>query len=451
MGKIHICDICGHTTEISSHLTQHLAGKHNIGVIWEHCTVKDCDKKFKSKQTLKNHLANIHDIGVVWKECYLCPSKFKQKGDLTRHLRGVHSIGVKFFKCSFKECSYTATEKYNLDNHLKKKHRLGEKKYKCDQDECDFETYYADSLKTHKATEHYIDIEFFYCPECCDFFKRKHHLQQHLASIHKIGVKKFICDICGHEFGRKDHLGNHMKEVHSINCTFYYCDQLGCPYKTKRKYHVERHLGLIHDIGERKCDFCFSNCYYQINHKDKAGTHKVCSKCYNTLTGKNTRVEHIWSDYLDKTIGKEYLLSSDKSLKSVGGCSLKRPDKLYTSPTVIELDECDENQHLYNNGSYECEDKRISEIYDEEGISGKKMIIIRWNPDNYTPPDGYEKKKRIERLELHAKLKMYLRENPPTDLITIYYMFYNMDNPRISKSYPVKMIYDEIDVVELCT
>ena len=36
--------------------------------------------------------------------------------------------------------------------------------------------------------------------------------------------------------------------------------------------------------------------------------------------------------------------------------------------------------------------KRISYIYDEEGICGKKMVVIRWNPHKYKIPKGPFKK-----------------------------------------------------------
>ncbi len=114
---------------------------------------------------------------------------------------------------------------------------------------------------------------------------------------------------------------------------------------------------------------------------------------------------------------------------------------------MVELDECDEHQHKYNNGNYACDEKRISDIYDEEGICGKKMIVIRWNPDNYEVPDGYKKKNRDERLKLMVRLKRYLRENPPESKIHIFYMFYDDDSIRLSQKINHTLIYDENDFI----
>ena len=176
------------------------------------------------------------------------------------------------------------------------------------------------------------------------------------------------------------------------------------------------------------------------------GLHKICRNCYKKVTGKNSRIEHIWSNYIDKELGTKFLSSNDRSLKSNGGCSSYRPDKLYIGVERVELDECDEHQHKRKNGNYSCDEKRISDIYDEQGIRGKNLVVIRWNPDTYKIPSGYTKKNRQERLKLFVKLKKKLRTIKQTDKIHIYYMFYDMDNSRISKRIPYTLIYNETDI-----
>ena len=42
-----------------------------------------------------------------------------------------------------------------------------------------------------------------------------------------------------------------------------------------------------------------------------------------------------------------------------------------------------------------------------------------------------------------------LRQHPPSDLITVYYLFYDADNPRICRKYPVRMINSMADVEAL--
>jgi hypothetical protein len=90
---------------------------------------------------------------------------------------------------------------------------------------------------------------------------------------------------------------------------------------------------------------------------------------------------------------------------------------------MVEDDECDEHQH--NDSSYSCEEKRISEMYDDPSISGKKLVVICWNPHAYKPPKDYVKLDLEARLHLMVELKRYLRKNPPVGLITVYYVCFD--------------------------
>jgi hypothetical protein len=144
------------------------------------------------------------------------------------------------------------------------------------------------------------------------------------------------------------------------------------------------------------------------------------------------------SDYLDKVKElKNFLLGSDNNMKSLGGCSLYRPDKIYSSLKLVIQIECDEQQHKYTNGSYSCEDKRMSDINAELG--GVTHAIIRWNPDNYTPSKG-KKKKRDERLEQLKDMVISIIKNPPETPIHVYYMFYDKDNQNITRELPYSFI-----------
>jgi len=132
--------------------------------------------------------------------------------------------------------------------------------------------------------------------------------------------------------------------------------------------------------------------------------------------------------------------SDDTSLLQLGGCQRYRPDRIYIGINTVEIDECGEHQHKYNTGNYSCDEKRISDIYDEKGICGKQLIVTRFNPDNYTPTDSTGKKSLTERLKALVNLKKHLRTHPPDDKIHIYYLFYDRDNPRISQNIPHTLI-----------
>jgi len=273
----------------------------------------------------------------------------------------------------------------------------------------------------------------------------KGNLKRHKADVHNIGVTWHYCDEEGCEYKSKQncHLTKHKQEVHNIGATWHHCNEEGCEYKSTRNGNLTKHKKQVHDIGDNICGFCWEKRNSQNFYEDKQGEHLICRECYEKKTGKKSRDEKIWSDYIDKNLGTQYLTSSDKSLKSQGGCQLYRPDKLYIGIDTVEVDELDEHQHKYNNGNYTCDEKRISDIYEEDGIVGKKMIVCRMNPDKYTVPTT--QKTMNERLSIFVKFKKYIRTNPPKEHIHIYYFFYDKNNPRISQRYPHTLFFDDED------
>jgi hypothetical protein len=98
--------------------------------------------------------------------------------------------------------------------------------------------------------------------------------------------------------------------------------------------------------------------------------------------------------------------------------------------------ECDENQHT--SVSYMCDEKRISDCYDE--FDGKQLIVIRWNPDKYIPDEG-TKLNFGKRLTLLKEQILKVIKSPPDNKIFIYYMFYDDDNPLLSKNLPYLIIH----------
>jgi uncharacterized Zn-finger protein len=412
------CDLCDSDFKLNGHLKRHKQAIHSINKIFYYCDI--CGKKFTEKYTVTKHKRNTHNIGLIIYTCEVCGNTFKSKDNLKSHKRNIHSIDLILFEC-------------NICN----------KQFKCNS-----------HLSRHKSTVHNPTNKFFDCliDGCNKKFKYKNTLQTHLTNEHESNICIFKCNECSASFKNNGHLIRHISTIHTIETyiKWFICDESECNARFKSNSHLKRHKENIHDIGAHQCDFCTNNRNSHILYKDTTGSHHICRKCYNKATGKHTRVESIWSDYLDKHIGTEYLLCSDTNLKAMGGCQLYRPDKLYNGIDLVELDECDEHQHSYGNGSYECDEKRILDIYEEDGIVGKNMVVIRWNPDHYRAPEGYTKKLRQERLELHVKLKQYLRENIPSSKIHVFYMFYDEDNPNICQNIEKTMIYDEEDFLD-CT
>ena len=347
-------------------------------------------------------------------------------------------------KCEISGCKYKAKYPSFLKRHKAYIHNIGVTYHYCDVSGCKYKSKQKGTLKRHKANVHDIDVTYHHCDVsgCKYKFKQKGDLKRHKADIHNIGVTYHYCDVsgCQHKTKRKNDLKKHKADAHDIDVTWYPCDL--CEYRSKENGHLKHHKAFVHDIGKHKCGFCYNNRNSKILYEDKHGNiTNICRKCYKSTTKKNSRIEKTWSDYIDKQFGIELLSSSDKSLKSNGGCSLYRPDKLYIGPKIVIVGECDEHQHKWNNGSYTCDEKRISDIYEEQGIIGKKLIVIRWNPDNYKVPENYTKKNRKERLKIYIDLQKHLLENPPKEKIHIYYLFYDEDNPRLSQRIPHTLIY----------
>ena len=310
----------------------------------------------------------------------------------------------------------------------------------------------AGHLKRHKANVHNIGVTWHTCDqEKCEYkSKEAGHLKKHKANVHNIDVIWHKCDQkgCKQEFKQAGHLKQHKANVHDIDVTWHKCDQKGCEYKSKQASNLKTHKEFLHDIGTNECECCFKNRNSKNTYVCPTTkiTITICNACFNKATGKHTRKEKDWSDYLDKHLGKDGLLCSDKNLKTVGGCQLYRPDKLYTDVNYVEQGECDEDQHRYANGTYECDERRVSDIYGEDGIVGKNMCVLRWNPDNYVPKEG-KKLPKEERLQVYVELAKHLRNKTHhVDKIHIYYLFYSEDNPRLSQNIPHTMIHglDEI-------
>jgi hypothetical protein len=330
----------------------------------------------------------------------------------------MHNMGGgKWFKCTL--CVHRAKHKSKLTQHLWVVHSVG-------------------------------DGQWFQCARCEYKTKCNSHLTQHLWSVHNEGDGQwFQCTLCEHRTKHNSKLTRHLRLVHNegdmkwFQCTL-------CEYKTKQKSNLKRHTEYTHDIGQHRCQVCELNRNSRNEWVDRSKRKWfICRDCYQKATGKTSRVEKIWSDYIDKHLGTDFLMGSDIAARTMGGCSLKRPDKLYGSLNTVEHDECDEHEHWYVNGSYMCEEKRLTELYDEPSIFGKKYIVIRWNPHRYTVPTGKVRLNLQKRLALMVYLKQALRDHPPLELQSVFYICYSHENPQVVRNMPVYFIYDTRDVDEI--
>ncbi len=109
------------------------------------------------------------------------------------------------------------------------------------------------------------------------------------------------------------------------------------------------------------------------------------------------------------------------------GCSKKRPDiyfELLKHCVILEVDE-----HQHNTYGDSCECARINEIVN--GIGGKSIIIIRYNPDSIKNGNKEIIIKQNERLNLLKKIiKQELIKEYDYFCIKLIQLFYD-DNYEI--------------------
>jgi len=267
-------------------------------------------------------------------------------------------------------------------------------------------------------------------------------LKQHLWQIHDIGNGRWWnCnqDGCDYKCKTSSHLKQHLWQVHSIGKgKIWKCEEIGCKYQCKAKSDFRKHLQYVHDVGDQICDYCKGNCFNRTVYNDKnVGKVKICRRCYNKITGFNCRAEEEMIKLIERSEFSPYIILKDKIVSHDVCKTRRRPDMLLSSGDLHIIYECDEKQH--SQYSPECEWGRLDEIIDE--FKDGKIVFVRWNPDYYRPPEDKKRKNRTERTEALLDLTRNILSDPPSEHISIYYMFYNEDNPVIAKRWKTHLIY----------
>ena len=281
------------------------------------------------------------------------------------------------------------------------------------------------------------------CDHCSYRAKRGDHLKKHKANIHNIGVKWYHCDHCSFKAKQKSNLKHHKVLKHNIGVTWYHCDQ--CSYRTKQKCHLKQHLKYVENIGDKTCERCYET---NLGVVKPYGMNNMfidmCDKCA-IETGQKIRIEHRYTHYLDKHF--DFPSRADQSLKG-DVCHNYRPDKIYLGNNMILHIEIDEHEHQKKGGNYTCDEKRISEIYDEfKTMVPDHYIVIRLNPDSYSTEKKYYRADRDKVFSKRAKILVALMkkiiQEPPSSLQCVYYLYYSEDSERITKNIPHVMLNDE--------
>ena len=314
------------------------------------------------------------------------------------------------------------------------------------------------NLNKHLQGIHKIDkgLKKYCCDKCKYFTMHPTHLKEHLCAKHNIGG--YHCHLCSHApYADRTHFIDHMFDKHGLGgkykCTLiddYNTDEI-CTEVFPRNARLKAHILKEHDPGDEYCELCLSNHGtsqgVQLSQPESTHFTFICNKCYENVRDDpvKKRVEHIWSDYVDQHLGMKGLVGNDMSLRSLGGCSRLRPDKIYyNSKHCREIDELDEHQHT--GSSYTCEEQRLHRIYIDPYVVGRLLIVTRINPDIYHLEKEDEKYiEREERFELFVEFKQYIRSlynslgykkfTNKFSMIPVFYLFYDSDNEGVVRKY----------------
>ena len=129
----------------------------------------------------------------------------------------------------------------------------------------------------------------FLCTACGKSFTQKVALRKHFYAIHKEDT--CVCKECGKVLKSKSKLTNHLHSHEKITCSVcnklipknsrashdcgnfetFKCDQ--CPYGTKQKAHLMRHI-KVHDKAPKEKElFTCYHCVKTFNRKDNMEAH----------------------------------------------------------------------------------------------------------------------------------------------------------------------------------
>jgi hypothetical protein len=178
-------------------------------------------------------------------------------------------------------------------------------------------------------------------------------------------------------------------------------------------------------IIKRLCKYC------DIKEESKF----VCKECKKIQNKKEWAIVR----HLRKSIDTKFEYNSSKMLQ---GCSKKRPDIFFDLTGHVVIVEIDENQHKTYEDTCEC--ARINEIVN--GIGGKPVIIIRYNPDivkNNGKQININQSDRIDNL-IHI-IKNELTKTYDTFIVKIIQLYYN-DNYETYQSIKEEIITDKVTI-----
>jgi hypothetical protein len=292
-----------------------------------------------------------------------------------------------------------------------------------------------------------------------------------MLSVPRVRVARVACSEGGCGFsGTPAAMRRHMAWRHHVvaPADWHYCGYVTrsggtCGERFKQASDRDRHRTNVHDAGDNECEECHERhaTHRPIPLSDGVCIRYLCKECIRREAGKKTRTERIVGNRLDAEAWvRQYLVVTNQEIKmnSAGrgkrdrnGKKRYRPDKLYmylytengadgrvlvdaegyviTYLGVVHV-EIDENEHKDR-----CSEEERIRIHDFcEHIKARSYVVIRWNPDAYTPLDGLSHVPYDVRVERLVALIHHVIATRADRAIVVHYMYYSHNSVHIASN-----------------
>ena len=391
------CNLCRETRKV----------KYNYKYI---CSVEDCENNAVKGGVCIKHGAKIKRCSVE-----NCENHVQQGGVCVKH-------GAKLKKCSVENCEHYvqkrgvcfkhgAEVKYNYkyicsvedcENNAVKggvcvKHGAKVKKYVCSVEDCENRAIQGGVCLKHGAKVKRCSVE-----NCENHLVNGGVCVKHGAKVKRCSVEN--CENRVIQGGVCLKHGAKLKKCSVENCENHakkggVCIKHGAICK-KCPHGLRPNLCRTCNFPKHPYRWCHSCTFVNITKCKNKFYYPYCFNCYCVKfpDADIPRAFKLKEHYLRDELIDEYKeidvnLIFDKKVDN--GCSSKRPDvriERYTHTIIIE---CDENQHR----NYECENKRMMEIFQDLG--NRPVVFIRFNPDYYNKKTCFTKTPKTGQLKIN--------------------------------------------------